>query len=658
MDRLKGALIESEQEKTEEVKDRVEVIGLTIASCLNRAGDFLGKDLSVLDYEILERGKQSFLNPIPYRLSVSILPEQNPYADLTDFAEKLGIDADHFTGSELDAFVTPKHKDGRALVRVYRSGVFVSIFPPLGEGQRVDVNQVYLRLGQSGVEKYDHATVEKAVAEQGGEPVKIGDWVPKPEADSTVKVEISPDEMNANIKITPPRSGGRHLEVDDIVNALKSYGVVIGFKEEEISLALTEDRYMEEILAARGQPPKHGADAYIDYKVNVSKDAPQLEEDAKGKVDFKQMNLIENVVVGQILAEKIPAQEGVMGRTLSNRLVEARDGKDIELKQGRGTILSEDKMRLIAEINGQVVFSNNKISVEPVHRVSGDVGPKTGNIMFLGSVHISGNVLDNYEVKAAGNVEVQGAVQKAKIEAEGDIIVKAGIHGREGAHVESTGGSIFAKFIQSAEVFVAEDVTVQEGILHSKVEAGGKILCNGRRAQIVGGSIRATKEVRAKIIGSQAYTTTDIVVGTDPRILANFEEMKEMQKQDEAALTKLQKEVATLEARKKSDPEHFTEEQNEDLEKKQGRIKRQQNKIKELEEEITRLDEYMQEIGAEGKVHAEKEIFPGVTATIKDHSQKFDDNYRSVTLTYENGYVKINKLEKDETQSSRPWRRR
>ena len=657
MDRLKQALLEAEKDGNKIVNDRVEVIGLTIASCLNRAGQFLNSDLSMLDYEILERGKKSFLNPKPYRILVSILPEQNPYADLEEFSLKIGAGG-RMLSEELDQYVTPKHKDGRCLVRIYRSGVFLTVFPPLGDGVPVDVNQAYIRLGQSGIETYDQAMVEKTAAQASGEPVKLAEWSPHPECDSTVKVDITPDEMRAYIKVTPPRPGGRHLELDDVVNALKSYGVVIGFKEEDIQNALFEDRYMEEILAAQGQPPKHGADTYIDYKVSLSKEKKKFEEDAKGNVDFKQMNLIENVVVGQILAEKIPAQEGVHGRTLTNRIVEARDGKDIDLKQGRGTILSDDKTRLIAEINGQVVFSNEKIGVEPVHRVNGDVGPKTGNIMFLGSVVITGNVLDNYEVKAAGNVEVGGAVQKSKIEAEGDIIIRQGIHGREGARVESTGGSLFAKFIQSAEVFVSENVTVQEGILHSKVEAGGSVLCNGRRAQIVGGSIRATKDVRAKLIGSNSYTATEIVVGTDPRILANYEELNGMLKEEEGVQNKTKKEILTMEARQKADPDGFSEEQEQDLEKKRQRQNKQGEKIKELQEEIMRLDEYMQAIGAEGKVHVEKELFPGVVVTIKDYSQNIADSYRNVSLSYDGGYVKIGKLEKAENTSSRSWRNR
>ncbi|MCB1317983.1 MAG: DUF342 domain-containing protein, partial [Leptospiraceae bacterium] len=465
MDRLKEVLLNADQSNEATIKDRVEVIGLTIASCLNRAADYLNSDLSMLDYEILERGKRSFFNTQPYRLQVSILPAEERFADLEEFSLKLGV-GDRLLDEDLEQFATPKHQDGRVIVRIYRSGVFLIVEKPLGDGKPVDENQALTQLQRTGVQNFDQSRVSEVVREALGQPIKIGNYMPKPEADSSFKVDITPDEMKAYVKITPPRPGGRHLEVVDVVTGLKAHGVVIGFKEDDIQAALLEDRYMQDIIAAEGVPAKHGADARIDYKVNIKKDQVNFEEDAKGRVDYKQMNLVENVVVGQILAEKLPAQRGVNGRTIFNRIVEARDGKDIELKQGRGTILSEDGNKLIAEINGQVVLSNNKLSVEPVYRVVGDVGPKTGNIMFLGSVIIGGNVLDNYEVKAAGNVEVGGAVQKARIEAEGDVIVRSGV---QGAHIESTGGSLFAKFIQNAEIYVANDVVAGEGILHTKV---------------------------------------------------------------------------------------------------------------------------------------------------------------------------------------------
>ena len=653
MDRLKALLLETERANTEIVKDRVEVIGLTIASCLNRAADYLRADLSQLDYEIIEKGKKSLLNTVPYRVQVSHLPEQNAFADLEELSIKLGV-GDRLMSEELDKYITPKHMDGRVVVRNYRTGVYLTVFPPLGDGKAVDVNLAMSRVQQAGIANFDQARVESVVKEASGDAIKIANYLPRPDHDSSVKVDITPDEMKAYIKVTAPKSGGRHLEVVDVVTALKAHGVVLGFREDELHAALLDDRYMQEILAAEGVPAKHGQDARIDYKVNIKKDTINFEEDAKGRVDFKEMNLVENVVVGQVLAEKIPATMGQAGRTIFNRIVEARNGKDIELRQGRGTILSEDGSKLIAEINGQVVYSSGRIAVEPVYRVVGDVGPKTGNIMFLGSVVIGGSVLDGFEVKAAGNVEIGGTVQKAKIEAEGDIIVRGGV---QGAEMESTGGSLIAKFVQNAVVHVATDVTVGEGILHSKVEAGNIVHCNGRRAQIVGGSIRATREVRARMLGSQAYTPTEIVVGTDPRVLAQFEELSAIHKETDEKLGKTRKTLATLNARKSADPDGFGEEQQQTLEKTEHTVGKLEAKLNETTEEIQKLEAYMNELGSEGKVHAERELFPGVVVTIKDANQNISDTYNAVTMAYDNGYVKIGKLEKAET-ADRSWRSR
>lgn len=634
------------------VKDKVEVIGLSIASCLNRASAFLNKDLSVLDYEIIERGRKSFFKSEPYRIEVSLLPEQSQYEGLEEFSMKLGV-GDRLMSDELDQFVTPKHLDGSVLIRSYRTGIFLKVNPPIGDGDPISEDEVNARFQHMGISNFDAAKVQQLVKQQSGEAIKVGKYVPKPEADSSVKIEISPDEMKAYMKVSSPKPGGRHLELVDVVTALKAHGVVIGFKEDDIKKALEEDLYMQEVLVAEGQPVQHGKDASIDYKVKIRKDI-QLEEDAKGKIDFKQMNLVENVVVGQVLAEKIPATRGKVGRTLKNEIVQARDGKDNPLTQGKGTILSDDGSRLIAEINGQVVYSNNRISVEPVYRVVGDVGPKTGNIMFLGSVVIGGNVLDNYEVKAAGNIEVSGAVQKAKLEAEGDIVVRSGV---QGAMIESTGGSLIGKFIQNAEIKVATDVIAGEGILHSNVEAGGKVHCNGRRAQIVGGNIRATKEIRARMVGSQAYTATEIHVGTDPRLLAQHEELVKLQSDNEEKLTRTGKTLATLKARKEADPDGFDDSQEEELAKNEKAIAKMNKKKSDFAEEIQKLDEVMNEMSAEGKVHVEKELFPGVVITIKDANQSIADSYKQVTVSYDNGYVKIDKLEKDADSKKRSWRK-
>ena len=82
--------------------------------------------------------------------------------------------------------------------------------------------------------------------------------------------------------------------------------------------------------------PKKGIDARIDYKVNIKKNVITLKEDAAGRVDFKNLSKIENVVVGQIIAEKIPAKKGKHGYTIFNEMVAAKDGKDIAFQSREG----------------------------------------------------------------------------------------------------------------------------------------------------------------------------------------------------------------------------------------------------------------------------------------------------------------------------------
>ena len=174
---------------------------------------------------------------------------------------------------------------------------------------------------------------------------------------------------------------------------------------------------------------------------------------------------------------------------------------------GRNAHLSEDGLEVTSDINGQVVFHNNKINVEPVYEVAGDVNLETGNIVFLGTVIVRGSIEDGFSVKAAGNVEVHGTVGKAIIEAEGNIIVNRGILGKDEAVIKA-GNDIMAKFVEHTKLSAGNDVIVSEAIMHSFVDAGKRVLCVGKRAMIVGGRIRAREEVNAKEIGSKVSTDT------------------------------------------------------------------------------------------------------------------------------------------------------
>jgi uncharacterized protein (DUF342 family) len=649
---LKEELTEFEKRETEEV----EVIADSIEECLALAATHFGRKIHELDYRVLKRGKKRLFFSEPFHLRVSLIPEDLILEELTALDDKLTGGSGKLVSKDLKDLVAPKNKDGRVSVKIYRTGVFLTVHPPVGEGLAMTLADVTKRLAFRGVAGVDTALLNKLVKEQKGEPVLISNQKPKQGNDSSCNVDIDSDKMRAYVTVFPARPGGRDLEVNDVTVALKNLGIAYGLKEADIKKSLDIDLINTPFIAAEGDFPMNGKNAEIKYYVRTEKKI-NFKEDQSGRVDYKDLDMIENVVVGQLLAEKIPAEPAKLGRNLYGMVLPAKDGNDVDLKQGKGTILSEDKMRLTAEVNGQVLYVAGRLSVETVYRINGDVGVRSGNITFLGSIIITGNVEDNYSVKAAGNIEIYGTVQKAIVEADGDIIVRQGITGREEARVESTGGNIIAKFIQNATVITEKDIIVQEGILHSHLMAGGKISCKGKRGQIVGGTIQAAQLISAKVIGSQANPQTDLIVGVNPKILKQIGEYEGKKNENQTKLDQLSKTLKTLCARKGADPATFSKENNEHLQKLEAGTKKLEKRIAEYEKEVQTLTAYMDEQAASGRVSVEKTIFPGTSIRIRNADFKLRHETKAKTFFEEEGQVRSTNYE-DPDEDKNDWRKK
>ena len=649
---LSDELKELDTKETEEV----EVIGESIEACLRLASEYFNRKIHELDYRVIKRGKKKLFFSEPFHIRVSIIPEDDILNELESLDEALTGGSGKLTSKELRDIIEPKDKDGYATVKIYKQGVFLTVVAPVGNGKKVKLDDVAKKLSYRGISQVEQSRIKSIVEKASGSSELISNQKPRPNMEASMLTDVSADHMRANVTLIPAKPGGRDLEVQDVANALKSIGVVYGIKEDLIKKYLDEEKFNVPFAAAEGDPPVNGKAAEIRYHVRTEKSL-NFREDATGRVDYKDLDLIENVVVGQLLAEKIPAQPGKFGRNLYGMMLPANDGRDIELKQGKGTILSEDRTRLTAEVNGQVLYTLGRLSVETVYRINGDVGIKTGNVTFLGSIIITGNVEDNFHVKAAGNIEIFGTVQKSVVEADGDIIVRQGITGREEARIESTGGNIVAKFIQNATCITDKDILVQEGIMHSNLMAGGRVLCKGKRAQIVGGTIQATKLIAAKIIGSPANPQTDLIVGNNPKIQKQIKEYEDKKSENQAKKDQLIKTLKTLKARKETDPASFTQENEQHLQKLSAADKKLEKRIEEYNQEINTLIAYMEEQSAHGRVSVEKTLFGGVTIKIKNAEFKVKNEVKFKTFLEENGQIRQLPYE-DPDGGKKDWRKK
>jgi uncharacterized protein len=398
---------------------------------------------------------------------------------------------------------------------------------------------------------------------------------------------------------------------------------------------------------AEGSKPQNGRDSYVQYNFETDKNRHQLREAADGRVNFKELGLIQNVVAGQPLARKLPPESGQAGRTVTGKVIPARNGRDIPTPLGRNVHMGDDGATLIADINGLVTFIGGKINVEEIFQVPGDVDPKTGNIMFLGTVIIQGSVQDGFSVKASGNVEVRGSVGKCEVVAEGDIIIHQGVAGKGGGSIQA-GKNIWSKFIENATVEAGENVIVSDGLINTNIVANKKIICQGKRAAIVGGNYRACEEINAKTLGSPVGGTETILeVGYDPKSKAKMDGLQAQALQIKKQADEFDKNIATLNALKKQ-KKALPDDKEAIL---QDYIQRREELVAEvrgLAKEIEALQAYLNGLKTKGRISASSRVYPGVKLIIKDVKEDVKTEQKAITFYLENQMIRTTKYEEPE----------
>jgi len=629
-EKLKEALRELEFEpQTQEEEQGLEIEALSIEEGLERAAEQLGVNISDLEYDIKEHGKRSLFSRKPFRLNVRLASSSGKVVEAGGKVEEI-------------PGVIKKDADGTYRVKITRLGVMLKVTPPRGKGRKVRVEDVLATIHEKGISQFERPKIARIVKEARGEYIKIGDYVSDEKSDGRVIIEVSEDEMKAFMTLIPPKLRGRVLDIDDVMEALENKGVIVGIKEQVIRESLEDEVYNVPITVAEGIKPVNGEDAKIVYNFRTERKV-QLEEDEKGQVDYRDLDLVENVVAGQLLATKIQATEGKSGRTITNRLLDAKPGKDTELLPGKNTELSPDGMNIISKINGQVVLAAGKVNVEPVYEVKGDVDMHTGNILFLGTVLVKGNVEDGFSIKAAGDIEISGSVGKCLLDAEGNINIKQGVMGKLGGNIKA-GGNIWAKFLEQANVVADKSVFVQDGIMHCQVDATEKVICYGKRATIVGGRVRAGELVNTKTLGSVSFTETVIEVGVDPKSRQRLFELEKEKAENDEALEKLNANINTLLNQKKV-IKNFPEEKENLLTKMISSRDEITFRNSEVKEEMEELKSYLKLLRTIGKVSVSKDVFPGVRIGIKDVYYDVTNEFKYITFVLDGGRIRIRKYE-------------
>lgn len=352
--------------------------------------------------------------------------------------------------------------------------------------------------------------------------------------DAEARLEIAADRMSVTIHLVPA-CGGQTPTAEALRAALNDAGVSYGIDVNRIAALAAAGG--GEALVAQGKPPRQGADAVFEALVSDLRDrTPRA--DAQGMVDFRDLGEIPQVDPGDVLMRRIPATPGEEGMDVMGRPVLPDPGKDVPFaaKLHGVEISAEDPDLLLATIRGMPVSLPDGVNVEQVLTVE-NVDLHTGNLDFDGTIHIKGEVRPGMKVTASGDVTVKGLVESAEIEAGGDVMVAGGIIGKSRVRA---GGTVTAKFTEGSHLEAGDTIAIEDTVVQGELQAINQVLVGTkqtRRGRIMGGSVRAALLVRAPIIGSPTSGVTNVLVGVNPALEAQYQQhlqaMEKKRKEEE-----------------------------------------------------------------------------------------------------------------------------
>lgn len=341
-----------------------------------------------------------------------------------------------------------------------------------------------------------------------------------PESQPRINVQIADDRMQASIGLRRCNAEGP-LTKEEVLEALVEAKVIVDDAVKQcvdafMEMVLDEEQKPpESFVVAEGRPPDEGHDEELKWDPAYDKALEDWQGDASvNYYNLSSIVIVEKDVAFGNLTAYAPACSGadVLGRLLESK----RTPRRLELHESV-RLGVDDPSQLISNVAGKVVQCGNKLLVDEVVHIKGDISFATGNIDAPAEVHITGAVPDRFTVKSAKSITVGGVIEAADVEAKGDVVVRGGIIGRNTGKVIA-GGNITAKFCAEATLSAGGDVMVGKQMMNSKVRAKGRLIAE--QVAVIGGHIYAAAGVDVAALGTNAGTPTNLFVGARPDALA------------------------------------------------------------------------------------------------------------------------------------------
>lgn len=458
-----------------------------------------------------------------------------------------------------------------------------------------------------------------------------------PAMDRHLQMILSEDRMLARLSLKQ-LDERVDLTVDQLVQFIQDQGVTLGIQHEMLERIVNRELKqigMEPVVAI-GLKPKKGEDGKIRLIESASSMETRPTERDDGTIDHKQLIQLSNIKAGQMIAEKVSPGKGTPGMTVTGEFVPPKEGKPAHFKIGKNVVTNAEQTALYATIDGMLsITDKNKMNVFPIFEVNGDVDYKIGNIDFVGTVIIRGNVLNGFKVKASGDIRIIGGIEAAEVVSDGSIEVSGGIIG-SGKGLVKAGHHVKCAFVQEANIVAGADVYVTQSIMHANVCAGRLIQCLGSKGLIVGGLLQAGERVVGRMIGNAMSTPTVIEVGVHPEYRQELITLRSEIKKYKESLDKAGKALALLD-QLAANGQLATEKLA--MRIKLGSTKRQHTEeLDRLKERVLEIERSLEDIST-ARVDVEHTMYGGLKIVIGRYTRFIKESVQRVSIRFSDGDI-------------------
>jgi uncharacterized protein len=301
----------------------------------------------------------------------------------------------------------------------------------------------------------------------------------------------------------------------------------------------------QDVVILTGKPCTPGRNGNLELLVDPEPNLPEPEKD--GRIDFKSFSYFRTVKKGTPLAKVNAPAAGTVGMDVFGSPILPDDVVPIVPTLGKNTELTVSAPAfIVAACDGRLVVANGIPEVVDILQIKDDVSLKTGNITFPGSIEVTGDVRDNLEITAKGDVDISGVVEDGCITSEGAIVVKGGFTGTGKGVIKSKLSSVSIGFIRNQRIESHSDIIVYNEVMNAQLCAKKTIIMKTLGHSVVGGHLIAYSGIEIFNAGNQTGAKTILEVGKDFEVEMALQQRKAAFKEISADMEFLEKMSAKL----------------------------------------------------------------------------------------------------------------